>query len=81
MVEILGFIAAFCTTVSFLPQAIKIIRTRNTDGISLWMYIIFSLGLVCWLGYGLLTDNTPVIAANAVTLVLSLTILGMKIRT
>lgn len=79
-VELVGFVAATCTTVAFLPQVAKIWRTRKTEDISLSMYVIFSTGLALWLAYGLLISAWPVVAANAVTLALAMFILGMKLR-
>lgn len=79
-VELVGFVAATCTTVAFLPQVVKIWRTRKTEDISLSMYVIFSTGLALWLAYGLLISAWPVVAANAVTLLLAMFILGMKLR-
>ena len=76
----IGIVAACCTTIAFLPQAIKIRRTRSTKDISLGMFLTFSIGLALWLIYGLLQHDIPLIAANGVTLVLALTILGFKIR-
>ncbi len=80
MTEIIGLVAAFLTTTSFLPQAIKVVQTRNTDGISLIMYVMFTMGVAGWLTYGVLIVSLPVTIANAVTLVLALVILVMKIR-
>jgi len=80
MGDTIGYLAAFLTTVSFLPQAVLTIRTRKTDEISLWMYLLFSLGVACWLGYGLVLDNLAIIAANTVTLLLALPILTIKVR-
>ena len=75
----LGYVAATLTTVSFLPQAWLTFRTRNASGISLGMYAIFTLGVGLWLVYGLMLKAWPLIAANFVTLVLALAILGMKL--
>ncbi len=80
MITIIGFIAAFLTTVSFLPQALKTIRTKDTSGISLFMYSLFALGTVAWLLFGLLSNNMPVVVANAVTMVFAVIILGYKIK-
>jgi len=77
--ETIGFLAAFCTTISFLPQVIRTIRTRNTLGISLGMYSIFVVGIVLWLAYGILINDLPMILANSVTFVLASIILSMKI--
>jgi len=79
-VTAIGLGAAFCTTIAFLPQAIKTWRTRSTKDISLGMFLIFSIGIALWLIYGLLQHDIPLIAANRITLVLALTILGFKIR-
>lgn len=78
-IEILGFTSAFLTTFSFLPQAIQVIKTRNTASLSLAMYSIFTLGVASWLVYGLIKQDSAMIVANMVTLVLSATILSIKI--
>ncbi|MEI9935029.1 MAG: SemiSWEET transporter [Ferruginibacter sp.] len=70
IVTIIGLLAAFCTTVSFLPQAIKTIHTKDTEGISLSMYFLFTLGTFLWLLYGLFSYNIPIIIANGITLFL-----------
>jgi MtN3 and saliva related transmembrane protein len=80
MTELLGIAAAICTTGAFLPQAWKTIKSRDTSGISLWMYVIFTLGVFLWLAYGLAIRDLPIIAANAVTFALAATILAFKIR-
>ena len=78
--EWMGYAAATCTTVAFVPQAAKTIRTRDTSGISLWMYIVFTVGIACWFGYDLFLNSWPMIVSNAITFVLSSTILVMKLR-
>lgn len=78
--EMVGFVAAILTTVSFYPQAFKIIKTRDTQSISLVMYSIINLGIALWLVYGLLKGDKPIIYANAFTLVASLTILFLKLK-
>lgn len=75
-----GTLAAVCTTTSFIPQAVKIIRERQTAGISLAMYSVFTLGIVLWFIYGLLIHSVPVYVSNGATLILSGTILAMKIK-
>jgi MtN3 and saliva related transmembrane protein len=77
--DLIGYVAALLTTASFLPQAILTIRTRDTDSLSLSMYGIFTLGVLLWLIYGIFLHNAAIIAANAVTLVLSASILYVKI--
>ena len=79
-ISLIGYLAASLTTVSFLPQAIKVIATRNTKGISCLMYFMFVCGLVMWLIYGLLIEDTAVSMANFLTLVFALPILVIKYR-
>ena len=76
----IGFIAALLTTASFIPQAVMTIRTRDTRGVSLGMYIIFTTGVAFWLAYGIAIDSLPMILANTVTLGLAGTILALKLR-
>ncbi|HEX5737833.1 MAG TPA: SemiSWEET transporter [Hydrogenophaga sp.] len=78
--DLIGYIAACLTTVSFVPQAWLTFRTRDVSGISLGMYSAFTLGIVLWLIYGLALKAWPVVVANTVTLVLALAILAMKLR-
>jgi MtN3 and saliva related transmembrane protein len=78
--EWLGYAAAFLTTVSFVPQAMKTLRSRDTRGISGWMYAIFTAGVACWLGYGLVLGSLPMVLANVVTLLLAAGILLLKLR-
>lgn len=79
-ITITGLAAAFCTTASFLPQAIKTIQTKDTSGISLSMYGLFTFGTLLWLLFGLFSSNIPVTAANFVTLIFATIILLYKIK-
>lgn len=76
----LGFVAGTLTTVSFVPQAHKAWRSKRCDDLSWGMLLVFSGGVLLWLLYGLLLGSTPIIVANAVTLVLLLAIISMKAR-
>ncbi len=78
--ELIGYAAAILTTTAFIPQAWLTWRSRRVEGVSLGMYSIFTLGVAMWLAYGLLIGAWPVVAANAMTLLLALFILSMKIR-
>ena len=78
--EWMGYLAATCTTLSFVPQSMKTIRTRDTSGISLSMYVVFTFGIACWFGYGLFLKSWPMIVSNAITFLLSSTILGLKLK-
>jgi MtN3 and saliva related transmembrane protein len=80
LADAIGYLAAFLTTFSFVPQAWLTLRTRDVSGISLGMYAVFTTGVALWLLYGLLTDAWPVVLANAVTLALASFILVMKLR-
>ncbi len=75
-----GYIAAVLTTLSFVPQALKTIRTKDTRSISLGMYVVFTIGIVFWLVYGIALHSLPMILSNIVTLILSGTILAMKLK-
>ena len=79
-IDIIGYLAAFGTTVSFLPQAIKTIQTKDTSGISLYMYMLFTAGTLFWLIYGVLSHSLPVAVANVITFVFASLILAYKIR-
>jgi MtN3 and saliva related transmembrane protein len=76
----IGYVAAFCTTVAFVPQAFKVYKTRKTTDISFGMFFLMTAGLISWLAYGLLINSFPIIAANTITLILSVYILIMKIK-
>lgn len=76
--EVIGYIAACLTTAAFVPQVWKVYRTRDTRAISLAMYLIFSIGVCLWLIYGWWLGSWPIVLANGVTLLLSLSILWMK---
>jgi len=79
-IEIIGYCAAFLTTIAFLPQAIQSWRTRDLSGISVGMYSLFTVGVGLWLIYGLIIEKWPLIVANALTFVLALSILVLKLR-
>jgi len=79
-ITMIGLVAATFTTIAFVPQAIKTIRTRNTRDLSLAMYIILSTGVIMWLIYGIFINDLPVILANAITSVFIISILILKIK-
>jgi MtN3 and saliva related transmembrane protein len=79
LIECLGLAAGMLTTFSFLPQAIKILQTRDVSSISLLMYTIFCLGVVLWLVYGIALGSIALIIANGITLCFSSSILFLKI--
>lgn len=80
METLVSAVAATLTTVAFVPQAIHIIRCKETRAISLQMYVVFATGVTFWLVFGLMIWNWPMIVANAITLALALTIIRMKLR-
>ncbi|HEY1138020.1 MAG TPA: SemiSWEET transporter [Xanthomonadaceae bacterium] len=75
-----GYTAAAMTTLAFVPQAWKTIRTKDTRSISLGMYVVFTAGIAMWLVYGIALDSMPMILSNIVTFLLSATILGLKLK-
>ena len=80
LTKYIGFFAAFCTTIAFLPQAVKVYKTKSTKDISLLMFVIFPVGVASWLAYGVYLNDLPLITANTITLILSLFILFYKIK-
>jgi MtN3 and saliva related transmembrane protein len=78
--ESVGGVAAACTTLCWLPQAVKIIREKRTEGVSLITQSVFTLGVALWAVYGALMNNRPIFYANVVTLGFALAILILKIR-
>jgi MtN3 and saliva related transmembrane protein len=80
MTTAIGLLAALLTTAAFLPQVLHTLATRDTRGISLRMYVIFVVGVLLWLIYGVLTGDLPLILANGVTLLLAGAILVLKLR-
>ncbi|MDO9048862.1 MAG: SemiSWEET transporter [Methylobacter sp.] len=77
--EMIGYLAATLTTASFVPQAILTIKTRSTESLSLGMYSAFTLGVLCWLIYGIHLGDKAIIFSNAITLLLAASILFFKI--
>jgi MtN3 and saliva related transmembrane protein len=79
-VEPVGWVAAALTTLSFVPQVVRTLRTRDVSGISVPMYAAFCLGVAIWIVYGVMTASPPVIAANVVTLTLAGAVLALTLR-
>ena len=80
LTEAVGLFAGAMTTFSFLPQVAKILKTKETKDLSLWMYVVLTTGIASWVFYGFLIGSLPVIIANVVTLVFSSAVLAMKLR-
>ncbi len=80
LVELVGSIAAVCTTASLIPQLVRVWQRKSAHDISLGMFTTFSIGILLWMIYGFLLASRPMEVANAVTLIFSLTILVLKLR-
>lgn len=80
LTDLIGYLAASLTTLSFVPQAWHTFTTRDVRGVSLGMYATFTAGVALWLAYGVLLQAWPIVMANAITLTLSAGILVMKLR-
>jgi MtN3 and saliva related transmembrane protein len=78
--DLTGYVAAFCTTIAYVPQAIKVYKTKRTNDISIGTFLLLSTGVALWLVYGIIIVSFPIIAANAVTFILSLYIFIMKMK-
>jgi len=76
----LGLTASLFVTVAYLPQNIKIIKTKNTKSLSLWMCILLNIGIVLWLFYGIFKHDTVIIIANAVAIIMNTLMLFLKIK-
>jgi MtN3 and saliva related transmembrane protein len=79
-VTLVGFFAGFLTTIAFVPQVLKTWKSKSASDLSLGMFSVFSLGVLCWLIYGILLAKTPMIFWNMVTLILALALLVMKLK-
>ena len=79
LTDLIGYIAAFCTTFAFVPQAYSVWKTRSTRDLSLAMFLVFTIGVCLWLVYGCLIGSWPIIIANLCTVLLAGYILAMKI--
>ena len=80
LASVVGFAAAFCTTFALVPQVVKAWKSRSTSDVSLGWIAVLAVGTFLWFVYGLMMRDAPLIAANGVSLVLSLTILALKLR-
>ena len=80
IVELIGYMAAVLTSAAYMPQAIKTIRTRKTEDISLNMYILMFIGVTGWLLYGIFIKSKPMLFANLLSLTLIFIILVMKLK-
>ncbi len=80
LIDAFGVTAGLCSMTSFVPQIVKMLRERDASGVSLRMYAVTIVGFICWTAYGALSGSWPVTAANAVCLVLTSTILFLRLR-
>jgi len=80
MIKIIAYIAAVLTTSSFIPQALKTIKTKQTKDLSLGMYLSFSIGVMLWFVYGIFLKDMPIILANGITFIFAFIILILKIK-
>lgn len=80
LIQFFGFAAAFCTTMAYLPQVIRVWRTRRTQDVSLGMFLVMTVGLLCWLTYGIAIRDWPIIVCNGSALVMTSIILVFKLR-
>jgi len=76
--DIIASIAAFFTMIGYVPQAIKTIKTKDTKGISFWMYFFSIVGVIFWLIFGFMIGNVPIIFKNIAVIILGGTVLWIK---
>jgi MtN3 and saliva related transmembrane protein len=77
--DLIGSAAGTLTTIAFIPQVVKAWRTRSVEDLSSAMLLTFSTGVALWIVYGVGTRALPVVAANAITLVMAMLLVGMKL--
>jgi len=75
----IGLAAGFCTTIAFLPQALKTWKTKSAKDLSLGMYSIFCTGIILWLTYGIMIQDIPIILTNVASMSLAASILYFKL--
>lgn len=80
LTTLIGLIAAICTTVSFVPQIVKILETKRTDDVSFSMYAVICTGIFLWIVYGFLIMDIPLLLANTISFILAMSVLILKIR-
>ena len=80
LADSIGMVAAVLTTIAYIPQVVKIYRTKSARDVSFRMFSLLATGVSLWLVYGIMMRSGPLIFANFVTLALSLTVLGLKIK-
>ena len=78
-IEFFGYFAAILTTLAFLPQLIKTLKTRKAEDVSLITLVMFLTGVFSWIIYGYKISSTPILIANIITFILNLLILIFKI--
>jgi MtN3 and saliva related transmembrane protein len=79
-IDMVGALAAILTTAAFIPQAIKTIRTRDTSGLSLSMYVLLLAGVTLWMVYGIILGSWPLILSNAIVLVPQSLVMAILLR-
>jgi len=77
---LIGYLAGALTTIAFVPQVVRAWKLKETRDLSLTMLMLFAAGILLWTCYGIWTESLPIIAANAITFVLVLVLLGLKVR-
>lgn len=80
MTDLIGYLAAFLTTIAYIPQVVKVYKTKDTQSLSLGMFGLLTLGIGLWLVYGLLIGDWPLIVANGITFMCAAYIVSVKLR-
>lgn len=78
--ELLGYLAGICTAIVFLPQSIQTVKTKNVDGLSLSTYVIYNIGMLSWILYGIYLHSIQMIIFNTISLIFASIILYMIVR-
>lgn len=76
----IGLLAAACTTIAYMPQAVKTIKSKHTKDLSLGMYVVLNLGILAWLIYGIMINDLPITIANGISIIFTGIILSLKLK-
>jgi MtN3 and saliva related transmembrane protein len=80
MIQILGLVAGTCTSLAAVPQLVKAWKTKEVKDVSLKMFLLYVVGIVLWLVYGILRTDIPIIITNSLSLTFNVAMLVLKLK-
>jgi MtN3 and saliva related transmembrane protein len=79
-IEIFGFAAGVVTAIGMMPQLVKTVKTKKVDELSIQMFLIYLLGFIMWITYGVVQEDLPIVVTNSISVILTLIMIYLKIR-